>query len=502
VVCRRRPKTLVVHEIREAATADQEGAARWFGRVVAAGEWLVGLARAPRAAKTTISRGLFSAALTRPAKATSFEGLVLMAASVGSLLYAQGVAAAEVAGEGKHLGVATCASTLCHGSAQPLKARTVQQNEYVTWSYFDPHAEAYRALREEKGAQIAKRLGLKNAYEATECLACHADTTLNRGEKFQTADGIGCETCHGGSERWLRSHDQTPTVTHADNLKSGMRALERPEVRAELCVSCHVGDQTRFATHQMMAAGHPRLAFELDTYTELWRTSGGREHFKRDADYIARKGKFEPVHVWLAGLTAVTRREADLVEQRMALANGGFPDFALFNCYSCHRSMRVAAWERTEEETTPPGSLRLHDGHARTLLAMFDATDTALSAPLRNAVSVLQGANGNAATIRLANQSLKDALETIDRATARRSWSRADLASTLDALVVAARRGSFVDYAAAEQAAMGMGLLLAELDASGSRTADVEDMFRTLQDDAQFDGGRFARALGLLTDPR
>ena len=40
--------------------------------------------------------------------------------------------------------------------------------------------------------------------------------------------------------------------------------------------------------------------------------------------------------------------------------------------------MRVAAWERTEEETTPPGSLRLHDGHARTLLAMLDATDSSI----------------------------------------------------------------------------------------------------------------------------
>jgi len=423
---------------------------------------------------------------------------------VGCLLYAQAVAAADTPGDGKHLGVATCASTLCHGSARPLAARTVQQNEYVTWSHFDPHAKAYRALREEEGAKIAKRLGLKNAYEAPECLACHADTTPanSRGEKFQTSDGIGCETCHGGSERWLQSHDDTPTVTHAANLQSGMLALERLEVRAQLCVSCHVGDQTRFATHQMMAAGHPRLAFELDTYTELWRTSGGREHFKRDDDYLARKGKFEPVQIWLAGLTASTRREADLVEQRIAMANGGFPDFALFNCYSCHRSMRVAAWERTEEETTPPGSLRLHDGHARTLLAMLDATDSSLSAPLRSAVTMLQGANGNPATIHIANQSLKSALETIDRATAPRSWSHADLAAGLDALVVAARRGSFVDYAAAEQAAMGMVLLLAELDASGSRTVEVEDMFRTLQDDAQFDGDRFARALGLLTRPQ
>jgi hypothetical protein len=161
--------------------------------------------------------------------------------------------------------------------------------------------------------------------------------------------------------------------------------------------------------------------------------------------------------------------------------------------------MRVAAWERTEDETTPPGSLRLHDGHARTLLAVLDATDASLSAPLRNAVTTLQGANGNPDTIRKANQSLREALAAIQRRTAQHPWKRADLEASLDALVAAARRGSFVDYAAAEQAAMGMVLLLAELDASGARTAEVEDMFHTLQDDAQFDGDRFARALSLFT---
>jgi hypothetical protein len=450
------------------------------GRIVAAGISAVARKGAARAAR---------------------KDLLLLAACGAGFLYAQAGAAANPPSDGKHLGVATCASSLCHGSARPLTARTVSQNEYVTWSHFDPHARAYRVLREEAGATIAKRLGLKNAHEAPECLACHSDTTApaNRGEKFQLADGIGCETCHGGSEHWLQTHDDTPATTHAANLASGMRALERPEVRAQLCVSCHVGDNNRFATHQMMAAGHPRLAFELDTYTELWRTSGGREHYRLDDDYFARKGTFTTVHAWLAGLTAVTRREADLVEQRINLAEGGFPDFALFNCYSCHRSMRVAAWERIEEETTPPGSLRLHDGHARTLLAMFDAADASLSAPLRNAIATLQGANGNPATIRAANESLRRALDSIEHAAARRPWPRRDLEAALAALVAAARRGSFVDYAAAEQAAMGMVLLLAELDASGSRSTEVEDMFRTLQDDAQFDGDRFARALSLFT---
>lgn len=410
-----------------------------------------------------------------------------------------------VADEGKHLGVATCASSLCHGSARPLTARTVQQNEYVTWSYFDPHARAYSVLREEQGISIARRLGLKNAHEAPECLACHTDTSprAQRGEKFQLSDGIGCETCHGGSEHWLQTHDDASKVTHAANLAAGLRAVERPDVRAQLCIGCHVGDTNRFATHQMMAAGHPRLSFELDTYTELWRTSGGREHFQRDDDYLARKGRFEPVQTWLAGLTAITRREADLVEQRLSIADGGFPDFALFNCYSCHRSMRVAAWERAEEGTTPPGSLRLHDGHARTLLAVLDATDASLSPPLRNAVTTLQSANGNPKTIHAANEALAQALQSIGQRMghggAHQPWNRKEKEAALDALVAAARRGAFVDYAAAEQAAMGMVLLLAELDASGARAAEVDDMFRTLKDDAQFDGDRFARALGLLS---
>ncbi len=406
--------------------------------------------------------------------------------------------------EGKHLGVATCASSLCHGSARPLTARSVTQDEYVIWARFDPHAHAYRVLREESGMKIARRLGLKNAYEAPECLACHTDSTptANRGERFQLSDGIGCEACHGGSESWLATHDDAQSVTHADNLAHGLREIERPQVRAQLCVGCHVGDSNRFATHQMMAAGHPRLAFELDTYTELWRTSGGHEHFRRDADYLVRKGRFEPVQTWLAGLAATTRREAELVDQRLAVANGGFPDFALFNCYSCHRSMRVAAWEKPDEGTTPPGTLRLHDGHPRALLAVLDATEPSLAEPLRNAISAMQSANGNPALIRAANESLRAALSRIEEKAARRAWQRSDLEAELDALVSSAKKGTFVDYAAAEQAAMGMVLLLAELDADGPRSREVDDMFHALQDDAQFDGERFARALGLLQTPK
>ncbi|MFT7132328.1 MAG: hypothetical protein ACI81O_001037, partial [Cyclobacteriaceae bacterium] len=44
----------------------------------------------------------------------------------------------------KHLGVASCASGVCHGSVRPRSGTRVLQNEYVTWSQRDRHRIAYQ----------------------------------------------------------------------------------------------------------------------------------------------------------------------------------------------------------------------------------------------------------------------------------------------------------------------------------------------------------------------
>ena len=36
--------------------------------------------------------------------------------------------------EDAHMGVATCASSVCHGSVRPRSSTSVSQNEYVVWS--------------------------------------------------------------------------------------------------------------------------------------------------------------------------------------------------------------------------------------------------------------------------------------------------------------------------------------------------------------------------------
>ena len=75
----------------------------------------------------------------------------------------------------KHLGVASCASGVCHGSVQGLEVAHVLQNEYVTWTQQDKHATAYQTLLSERSRQIARNLGLANPHEAGICLDCHAD---------------------------------------------------------------------------------------------------------------------------------------------------------------------------------------------------------------------------------------------------------------------------------------------------------------------------------------
>lgn len=417
------------------------------------------------------------------------------------VLPALGLTADTTSSHPRFEGVASCASSLCHGSARPLSAHEALQNEYVTWSQFDPHANAYRVLLDARSKQIAARMGIGPAHKAPQCLACHAEVVpaAQRGVRHQLSDGVGCESCHGAAERWLPTHHQSPAVTHAENLARGLTALERPGVRAEVCTGCHVGDRNRFASHAMMAAGHPRLVFDLETYTELWRTSGGREHYrKRDTQAPA---------VWIAGILGATRRQFELLE--VHAARSARPDFSVYACHTCHRDLRVAAFGTNEaggsQAADPlagaPGELRMQDGQLRLLLVLVDALQLD-SQPFIAAMRRLQSAlNRDPAQLPGALRDARRQLDALGSALTRRSWQTRETRVVFDALLRAARSGSFPDPAAAEQAAMGLVMLLAELDLDRSRRTEIDALFATLRDDNAFDGRRFRRVLDQLEKP-
>jgi len=196
----------------------------------------------------------------------------------------------------KTLGVVSCASSLCHGSIATWSGSPVKQNEYVVWSRLDKHARAYALLLNEKSRRIAANLALPQpAHQSRVCLDCHAHVPVAPAPAHKMADGIGCEGCHGPAERWIASHT-APGASHRSNLADGLYPSAQPLARAKLCLSCHFGTADKYVTHRMMAAGHPRMSFEMETFTHLQPA-----HFTIDADYVARKGPVDGVRIWAIG---------------------------------------------------------------------------------------------------------------------------------------------------------------------------------------------------------
>ncbi|MGH8262999.1 MAG: hypothetical protein ACRET4_05945, partial [Steroidobacteraceae bacterium] len=282
-----------------------------------------------------------------------------------------------------------------------------------------------------------------------------------------------------------------------------------PSVRVEVCLDCHVGSADRFATHRMMAAGHPRLAFELETFTELWRTSGGREHYRVDADYWVRKGggDAKPVSssaTWCAGLFATAARKLDLLAGPRFAGSSLVPEFGLFNCYSCHRTMRLARWRDKGDADVDPGNLKFDDGSLRMLEALIGSTGTAdRAAELHALIAAWQRSAGAdrehaaAATSELARWIGEERRRHVGR-----GLDPAQARAALGLMAHAADQGQFADYASAEQAAMGSVILLLESGGTVKRARPVGDLFDALTDDDHYDAAHFRAILRRLDDQR
>lgn len=254
----------------------------------------------------------------------SAHALLLVAAAVSA------TGGSDVAG--RHVGVSACASALCHGAVDRWEGSRVRQDEYRVWRDRDRHARAFEALRGEAARRITDNLGWDAATTDARCVACHSDDASRRGPELRVEDGVGCEACHGGAGAWLESH-ATAAATHRDNLDRGMAPIDEPERRAELCLSCHFGTSRKFVTHAMLAAGHPRLRFELDTYTQ-----NEPAHFVVDDGYRARKQGPTSAQLWAVGQGVALREYLTALGERGA-AGGGSTDYALLDCAACHHAV-------------------------------------------------------------------------------------------------------------------------------------------------------------------
>ena len=395
----------------------------------------------------------------------------------------------------KHMGVASCAASQCHGSAVPRDGAAVLQNEYVTWTQDDPHSGAYETLSSDLSKAMANRLGLKSANTAKICLDCHADNvaSASRGERFQLSDGVGCEACHGGSENWLASHYNTPTIVHEDNLQSGMYPAERPQARAELCLSCHLGTENKFATHRIMAAGHPRLTFELDTFIELWRTAGRQPHYKVDADYKDRKEAPSHTFLWATGLLADARRRLALIQSDSFVGDSMFPELGLYDCHACHRSMKSVQWRPLPRHADAgPGVPFISDGTFVMALALTRSVSPSAAVELAESLAELhKAASQSVEQVQAAAADLDVVLASVQKSVNERVLNRNEI---LEQILQQGAAGDYLDYASAEQAFMAVQMLAYETN-NVELQNEIDALADSLQDDERYRPAQFARLL-------
>jgi hypothetical protein len=237
---------------------------------------------------------------------------------------------------GKYSAVTNCSSSNCHGNGS-------KGNEYSIWAGDDPHRKAYAVLHNDVSARIQKNLKRDTpAFLDSQCLKCHAvnEEKHYHGEVVPgraLSEGVSCDACHGPSQAWLGEHYKADWKQLSDREKFekyGFKPTKDLVTRALLCAQCHVGARDREVNHDLIAAGHPRLAFEAARYHF---TDNYPKHWKERIPNPA----FE-TQLWLIGQAASLRQATDLLAARSEAAatkKKPWPELSEFSCFACHQDV-------------------------------------------------------------------------------------------------------------------------------------------------------------------
>ena len=375
---------------------------------------------------------------------------------------------AQAQASAKFMGTFSCGTSKCHGDTKG-RAEYPKMNEAVVWGQGGKHFKSFATLTNESlksgksPSKIAKNLNIAQPETSDRCLACHA---LNvkaelRGSRFNIADGVQCESCHGPSEKWMEPH-RKKDWSHKESVQVGMYDTMNLLLRADKCVSCHLAIDA-----DMVAAGHPDLfAFELNTFSVSMPT-----HW-RD-----RGGPFD-TREWAVGQTVALREAMKQLAQR---ASG-----------NADEKLLTSAWLRAR-------------GHAvvvRHALAVAapDAQKT-LDQRMAALSETMAKGGGDRAKIAAGASEISKAMEQVAPVVAKKEFGKPGTQAILQSIAADADAIAASGVRGAQQAAMALDRLTnASAKASGQKPDKeiggmLDKMFAQIDDPAKFDAGRFAADL-------
>ncbi len=358
--------------------------------------------------------------------------------------------------------------------------------EYHTWETEDKHHTASKSLESERGQTMAGLLGW-DVKTDVRCLSCHSGhctvgpAAANKAPRVEPPsasirkEGVSCEACHGPASRWLDPHKEPAwhALSSAQKLALGMNDVRSPVKRAEICLSCHLGNrgQGKWLTHEMYAAGHPPLpGFEIATFDAAMpphaRLFSEKPREVRPKWEYPANDLYQIRCIVTAGLVAL-REQAGLLANQAAAAEAGarneyggsaWPELALFDCRACHHDLRASQPRASAGEPGRPGRPAFQSwplaiylvagGDERKLAALYKAFDRR---PFGQASEVFQAAS----ELQAAVQSQLDQLEhkTFDQAEGLRLLTRIE---EVDSRL-------FNDYDAARQLAWAFARIYADV---------------------------------------
>jgi Cytochrome c554 and c-prime len=416
----------------------------------------------------------------------------------------------------KYIGPGSCAATSCHGSVKPVAASRILQNEYSTWILQDKHSRAYLALTGDVGERMVRilKLGAK-AEETPKCLACHAlyATPEQRGRPFDIADGVSCESCHGPASAWLGPHT-TRDWPHEKSVALGMRDTRNVIQRSNLCLECHLGTKEKFVDHEMIAAGHPDLYFELDSFSAVMP-----RHWKVPRESAPGKpvedASWAGVRDWAAGQAAQLSASMERLAWRANNQRGDkkdvWPEYAELSCFACHHSLGPAkdSWRQDHGfEGRRPGDPPWNASRYAVFRYFAEQTDPASAKELdRHLLTVSTEMNKlNPDRTVVANAALATApvAQQMANRLATMQYDQAVTLRMLQSITDNAENIAIADERAAEQATMALDSLYIAYCKNAKPANDAEvrasinALFQQLENPAAYNADQFASALRRL----
>jgi len=380
---------------------------------------------------------------------------------------------------------------------QPRNDASVLQNEYSTWVVRDKHAHAFVNLTNPVGTRIAKIMGLGRPDTAPRCLACHAlDVPIEqRARTFDLTDGVGCENCHGPASAWLGPHT-TRGWNYEKSLELGMYNTRDLIPRSERCLSCHLGTADKFVDHELIAAGHPDLYFELDSFMSVMPPHWNEP----DKD------------PWLAVRALGVGQAVQLREQLKRVTresqSGIWPEYSELDCFACHHSLTAAkdSWRQERGYAgRRPGNTPFNLSRYVVLRHIAAQTDSATAQLLNTEMDKLYSLVTTPGSERRLITAQASALADLaDRLAQRLNGMKFDRAAAIRLMKSISQDADPIAEQGerpAEQATMALDSLFVACTKEGKLSNDqqiqeaIKALFRQLDDPSAYNGFQFAREL-------